>query len=345
MRIATWNVEWFNGLFDGEGRLLEGDDDLSARYQISRGRQLEAVGTVLQRLDADLLMVIEAPDDSRGRRTVDMLETVARRFGLRARSALLGYANDTQQEIAVLTDPDRIVVQHDPQGPMAPPLGPGGAAPRFDQSYRIDLDIDATLDEVRFSKPPLELSAVTAGGTALRLIGVHVKSKAPHGAHDPDHARRLAIQNRRKQLAQCIWLRERVVEHLTRGDTLIVLGDFNDGPGLDEFEALFGRSGLEIVTGAHEAPALRMFDPHARATSGHATAAAPASARFWLAPERQYFSAMLDFVLVSPDLCAKAPAWRIWHPFDDPKIYRDTDLREALLDASDHFPVSLDLQI
>ena len=39
------------------------------------------------------------------------------------------------------------------------------------------------------------------------------------------------------------------------------LGDFNDGPGLDEYERLFGRSGVEIVIG--EEDDIRLFDPHA----------------------------------------------------------------------------------
>ena len=45
------------------------------------------------------------------------------------------------------------------------------------------------------------------------------------------------------------------------------------------------------------------------------------------------------------DLAALAPAWRIWHPFNDPAIAKDAALRENLLTASDHFPVTLDLPI
>ena len=43
----------------------------------------------------------------------------------------------------------------------------------------------------------------------FRMIGVHLKSKSPHGAKTRDQAMRLAIANRRKQLAQAIWLRTR----------------------------------------------------------------------------------------------------------------------------------------
>ncbi|WP_415183416.1 endonuclease/exonuclease/phosphatase family protein [Phaeovulum sp.] len=337
MRIATYNVEWFSNLFDRYGKLLE-DDEWSARYQVTRAQQLGALGIVFTALDADVVTVIEAPDDNRRRHTVAMLERFARHFGLRTRRALLGYSNETQQEIALLYDPDKVSAVHDPQGD-------GGASPRFDTSYRIDLNTDADPETVTFSKPPLEVALTTPEGRELRLIGVHIKSKAPHGATSPENATRIAIENRRKQLAQCIWLRARVDEHLDAGDSLIVLGDFNDGPGIDEYEKLFGRSGVEIVLGEHVDQSRRLRDPNARLSRGRPTSAAPASARFYLPEAGQFFSAMLDYVMLSPDLCADAPKWRIWHPFDDPACYRVPELREALLQASDHFPVSVDISL
>lgn len=343
MRIATYNVEWFANLFDAQGRMLA-DGAWSARHDVTRADQLGALGIVFTALDADAVLIVEAPETGRRRSTVAMLEAFASHFGLRCRKALIGFANGSQQELALLYDPDRLTARHDPIGETGAPEA-GFAAPRFDGSYRIDLDIDATLDTVRFSKPPLEVALQTAGGTDLRLIGVHVKSKAPHGANTPEQVMRLAIQNRRKQLAECIWLRQRVVEHLTACENLIVLGDFNDGPGLDEYEKLFGRSGVEIVLG-EDAPAdLRLHDPHARLRAAHVTAAAPASARFYLDAEGQFFSAMLDFVMISPSLLPRHPKWRIWHPFDDPAIYKVPELREALLTASDHYPVTLDIDL
>ncbi|MDD8021883.1 MAG: endonuclease [Paracoccaceae bacterium] len=337
MRIATYNVEWFANLFDRRGRMLA-DDEWSARYDVTRAQQLGALGIVFTALDADAVLVVEAPDNNSRRKTVPMLESFAAEFGLRQRRALIGFSNDTQQEIALLYDPDVLRATHDPRGGE-------GASPRFDQSLRIDLDIDASLDVVTFSKPPLEVALETMAGEALRLIGVHIKSKAPHGATSTEAATRIAIENRRKQLAQCIWLRQRVDEHLDAGERLIVLGDFNDGPGLDEYESLFGRSGLEIVAGQGGPPDRRLYDPHTRLVRGHATAAQPSSARFYLPDEKQYFSAMLDYVMLSPTLCATDPRWRIWHPFDDPVCYHTPELREALLQASDHFPVSVDISI
>jgi Endonuclease/Exonuclease/phosphatase family len=342
MRIATWNVEWFTGLFGADGRLLE-DQERSARYGVTRAAQAQALGHVFRALDADAVMVIEAPDDDARHPTVRMLETFARRFGLRTSRALLGYSNTTKQEIALLYDPAGLTVRHDPKGALNKVND--GIAPRFDGHHAVDVDHDGRADSLSFNKPPLEIAALTAQGTAFRMIGVHMKSKAPHGATDAAAVKRMGAASRHEQIAQCLWLRQRVLEHLAAGESLLVMGDFNDGPGLDEYEKLFGRSGVEIVLGWDEPRETRLYDPHARAALVKKLAAAPASARFYLPETKQYFSALLDYVMVSPDLRALRPRWRIWHPFDDADCFADTGLRDALLTASDHFPVSVDLPI
>ncbi len=342
MRIATYNVEWFSNLFARDGQLLE-DGEWSGRQDVTRGDQLASLGIVFTALDADAVMVIEAPDDNRHRDTVRSLENFAKHYGLRARKALLGFRNDTQQEIALLYNPDLLEAVHDPIGRETGKKG-NPYAPRFDGVFRWDIDVDAAPELIGFSKPPLEVAlTVKATGRVLRMIGVHVKSKAPHGARGREEVMRVAIQNRRKQMAQCIWLRQRIEGHLEAGESLIVLGDFNDGPGLDEYEKLFGRSGVEVVVG--ENGAVKLHDPHARMAFNRRVGGMPVTARFYIAKEKRYLEALLDYVMLSPDLCALDPNWRIWHPFNDPVCYRTPELREALLTGSDHFPVSVDLDL
>ncbi|WP_136634622.1 endonuclease/exonuclease/phosphatase family protein [Pseudooceanicola onchidii] len=336
MRIAAYNVEWFDALFDDAGRLLV-DDRWSGRRDVTRAQQIEALGLVFSAIDADAIMVIEAPDTNSRRSTIRALQGFAEAFDLRARRTVTGFPNQTQQEIALMFDPDVLVAQHSPQG-----LADAPHAPRFDGRFRIDLDVDATQDEVVFSKPPLELAVTTAAGRALRMIGVHLKSKAPHGAVGRDAVMRLSIANRRKQLAQAIWLRQRVAQHLGSGESLILMGDLNDGPGLDEYEHLFGRSSVEIVMGDSEP---RLYDPHAEEALQARLTAPPSTARFYIQPERRFLQALLDYVMVSPDLRAANPRWRIWHPFDDPDCWGRVELREALIAASDHFPVVLDIDL
>ncbi|PTX54101.1 endonuclease/exonuclease/phosphatase family protein [Litoreibacter ponti] len=334
MRLATYNVEWFTNLFDDDNALIS-DATWSARHNVTKSQQLAAVGRVFQAINADAIMVIEAPDSSRNRSGQAALETFAAHFELRASRALIGFANDTQQEIALLYDPAQFSARHAPRDTKQ--------APRFDHSLEMDLDVDARSDTVVFSKPPLEVELTTTSGRVLTLIGAHLKSKAPHGARDAADAMRISIANRRKQLAQCIWLRNRVEEHLKDTNHLIVLGDFNDGPGLDTYEKLFGRSGVEIVMGQNGDPGLALHDPHAEAVISQPFGARPTTARFYVRHEKRYLNALLDYIMVSPDLAERRPNWHIWHPFDDPACWSDPALSDALLTASDHFPVTLDL--
>jgi endonuclease/exonuclease/phosphatase family metal-dependent hydrolase len=332
MRIATYNVEWFNNLFDDDDMLID-DGTWSGRWDVTKAEQTAGLGVVFMAMDADAVMIIEAPDTNTKRNARVALENFAARFGLRVRQAVTGFANGTQQEIALLFDPDVVSAVHDPQSDET--------VPRFDGQFQMDVDVDAHPDPIVWSKPPLEIAMTTSGGP-LRLIGVHAKSKAPHGARNKAEATRISIQNRRKQLAQCIWLRRRVEQHLAAGDDLIVLGDFNDGPGLDEYEKLFGRSGVEIVLG--ENGETRLFDPHAQMALSRRIGAAPATARF-KRKGQPYLQALLDYIMVSPELLTKGPKWQIWHPFDHPDCYANDTVREALLMASDHFPVVLDIDL
>jgi hypothetical protein len=81
MRIATYNVEWFTNLFDARG---------TAVWRMANGRratrsraaeQLASLGIVFTAIDADAVMIIEAPDtNGRRRKTVPMLERFAARL-------------------------------------------------------------------------------------------------------------------------------------------------------------------------------------------------------------------------------------------------------------------------
>jgi endonuclease/exonuclease/phosphatase family metal-dependent hydrolase len=328
MRLVTYNIEWFAHLFDDADNLML-DGESSGRYGVDRYTQGRGIAHVLQRLDADAVMVVEAPNTGRNQSCRRALERFAAEAGLRTDTAVSGFATDTHQEIALLYDPTVLTVKVDPQVSKD--------TPRFDDSFHIDLDVDDRMDRVRFSKPPLELRVNTKEGMALRLIGAHLKSKAPHGAENAKDVVRLSIANRRKQLAQAIWLHRRVADHTEAGEHVIVMGDLNDGPGLDEYERLFGKSSVEIVMGTE------LSDPHAQGLLKPREIVQPSTSRFYNAATKRYFGALLDYIMISHGLEAYAPRWRIWHPFEDAECYGDIPLREALLAASDHFPVSLDL--
>lgn len=328
MRIATWNVEWFNTLFDRDGALKTGEEP-SGRSGVTAGERVEAIAHVLRALDADAVMVVEAPDISRRRDGRAMLERFAAEAGLRARRALIGFPNDTRQEIALLHDPDAMEARHDPRE--------AEDAPRFDRA--LDVTLDGREEQARFSKPPLEALCRSARGE-WRLIGVHTKAKAPRDEGSPEPMRGV-VESRRKLLAQCVWIRRRVEAHLAAGEPLIVLGDLNDDPALDALEAHHGHSGVETVTGEG---AGRLRDAHLEAALAAGPGGGPTTARFRLPGEDRWMEALLDYALVSPDLAARGPVWRVWHPLKAP-CAGNPALARALLTASDHFPVSIDVDL
>lgn len=347
LRIATYNIAWFAKLFDRDNRLIE-DGELSAVRGVTRRRQAEAIAQVIERLDADCIAVIEAPNSGHRQSCVAELEHFAARFGLRQRAALIGFENPTEQEIALLFDPDRVSAEHAPMGEVLSRSqakaiqGENGlpwGAPRFDSVYPADVDGSGRIVLHEFSKPPLEaLVSDRLTGLTLRLIAVHLKSKAPNASGSLEKLTRIAIENRVKQYAQAAWLRDRLTAHIEAGDPVVALGDFNDGPGYDPFERASGRSSVELVMGAGVPPALRMVNPVAVEGNGAATAL------FQNEANGGPVDALIDFIMLSPDLAASTrPAWRIWHPGKDPECAGDVGLRAALLDASDHFPVTVDL--
>lgn len=186
MRIATYNVEWFSSLFGpADGLLL--DEHWSARYNMTRRAQAEALAKVFRAIDADAVLIMEAPDPSHKANALRAMRHFAKYAEPRCSEPVMGFTNDTQQELVLLSDPRTLSTRHDPQSTAE--------APRCDATFHIDLDVDATQDVVRFSKPPLEMSLETASGIQLRLIGAHLKSKAPHGAKTRDQAMRISIAN------------------------------------------------------------------------------------------------------------------------------------------------------
>jgi endonuclease/exonuclease/phosphatase family metal-dependent hydrolase len=343
LRLACYNVAWFARLFDRQGRLVD-DGRPAVRPEVTRHRQAAAIATVLGRVDADCYAVIEAPNQGSRQSCVAELEAFAARFGLRQRAALIGFESPTEQELALLYDPDRIDARHAPMGERlderkaatgALPFG----APRFDGVFPLRREGGIALH--RFLKPPLEAQvADRATGLAFRLIALHLQSRAALGPGTPAARRRREAANRHRQYAEAVWLRARLEEHMAAGDELVVLGDFNDGPG---YEAGAGASIIGLVTGdpaEAERHLCNGFDPARLPAAGPA----PTTARFCDDAGRPDLAALVDYILLSPGLAARArPAWRIWHPFDDAECRSDPTLHRALLDASDHFPVSVDL--
>jgi len=181
LKIGTYNVEWFAGLFDSDNHLLL-TDDWSSRRDVTKARQLEAIAQVIRAIDADCLLIVEAPDTGK---------TVS------TKTALLNFSE--------------------------------------------------------------------------------------------------------------------------------------------------GHSSVEVVLGTTNDPQMMLFDPHAIARLDPRDTWSPSTARFYQHHRKSYLNALLDFIMVSPKIAESQPIWKIWHPFDDQNCFKEPTMQQALLDASDHFPVTLEI--
>jgi endonuclease/exonuclease/phosphatase family metal-dependent hydrolase len=171
---------------------------------------------------------------------------------------------------------------------------------------------------------------------------VHAKSKGIFDAVDMVRWERENERNRRKLFAEATSIRTRVDQWLDDGQSVVVMGDVNDGPGMDNFEFRFGRSAVEIIMGSLFQPS-RVLANHAGQPRFGRFGWEPSSARFRDRFTEDLVNVLIDHIVASQDLpvVANSPH-KIWNPFQDDDA---RPLRDELVEASDHFPVTLDLDI
>lgn len=331
IRLCSYNIEWFNHLFNANNSLKTSQKAVE---------QLNALSQVLTHVNADLIGITEAPNStvSGAQSTVTKLETFASHFGLRTSKAKVGYISGGEQEIAVLYDPTVLTVLHAPGGSNT-----SKSNPRFDGEYYIDTDDDRIKEVYKHYRPPLEVKVtVKASEKEFRLIVAHTKSKGIFSSMDMVHLERESRRNRLKIFAECSWIRRRVDEWLDKGHQVVVMGDINDGPGMDEYEMRYGRSGVEILMGSIFEPD-RLLRNHAGKPVWGAMGWKPSTVRFKDRITETYINVLIDHILISSGLKTSGQdSYQIWNPYENDNA---KPLKTDLLNASDHFPISINLNV
>lgn len=329
LRICTYNVEHFNKLFVSGGNQLK----TTATAQ----RQINALQQVLQMIDADIIGIVEAPNTRKdgSEETVPRLQNFAIALGIRADQAVMGYISKGSQEIAILHD-SSVQVQYQPGGQAN-----DSDNPPFDGEFFCDTDDDTIKEIYEHYRPPLEVS-VAKGGLQFRLMVVHTKSKGVFNTVDIVHWEMENRRSRRKLLAECTWIRRRVDKWFDQNLEVVVMGDFNDGPGMDFYEHQLGKSAVEIVMGDLFSPDRilrnRAQRPKWKRSDGGWK---PSTARFRDRFTEKWVTVMIDHIMSSKGLpVAQNNPHRIWNPYEDNSLKAR---RRVFTDASDHFPVTLDL--
>jgi endonuclease/exonuclease/phosphatase family metal-dependent hydrolase len=344
VRLCSYNIEWFDKAFNADNTLKTDEDSL---------RQLDAVAAALKLMDPDLVGVVEGADTSKSspKNTVACLEAFARAYDLRTAKALTGYVSAGQQELAILYDPAK----------LSAGWQPGGKAgdrdnPPFDGEIYIDTNSDRIVEVYTHFRPPLEAEITRVGGEGkFRLLVVHAKSKGMFDRYDMVHYQREAERNRRKLFGECLHIRRRLNEWQDQGHEFVVMGDVNDGPGMDSYEARFGRSAVEMILGdLFDSARSLIHHGEVPRWTGHGWR--PWTTRYEAAFTEDTVRAMIDHIFTSRGITAagafpQTTYWNWDHPLMDFKG-SDTDAERAekerisqiFKDASDHFPVTLDIE-
>ncbi|MGK0291547.1 MAG: hypothetical protein ACI86H_003015 [bacterium] len=123
----------------------------------------------------------------------------------------------------------------------------------FYDQWIEDIDHDGIKEVCEFERKPLEgLFRIKGTDTTFMVILVATKSKGVFSVNDLINHQYLALANRKRLLAQSGKIRSRVDIVMDENPDLpiIVMGDFNDEPGMDSYERMLGASSIETVMGS-----------------------------------------------------------------------------------------------
>jgi endonuclease/exonuclease/phosphatase family metal-dependent hydrolase len=161
----------------------------------------------------------------------------------------------------------------------------------------------------KWYRRPLEVVfRIGTGGPKLRAILIHSKSKGIFDVVDLHRFQALSEANRKRWIGQALQLRGRLDNLLSVNNPIpiVVMGDFNDSPGLDPYEKTLGRSFLETVMGSVFNPSHVMHNPLHAIWEAAAKNKKPWTARFpdpiVTNPLHRKHQVLIDHILLTPDM-------------------------------------------
>ena len=220
--IMSYNIEHMNKMF--------ANNTVKPR-QRERAQQ---IARVIQDINPHVLGICEAANAHEEHR--HFIETYLPRTGYRVAH---GTSRGSQNLVFYYRDPFSVVAADE-------------AAAAYDP-WTADIENDGLKEQHKWERKPLEaIFRIGPNGPKLRVILVHTKSKGIFSVVDLHHFQKIALANRKRLLAQGLKFRDRLDQLLQEPDRLptIVIGDMNDGPGLDPFEKAVGKSFVETVMGS-----------------------------------------------------------------------------------------------
>ena len=342
LRIAEYNMEWMKYLFVDSEPINTPPADTKPEKDWNEKEALtvksKRLAEILKHVDADIIAVVEGPDTLKdGSKTANgQLESWMTTFGVNNRNykAMIGYPSGGQQELAIIYDADKLIVEHTPE-----------SRDSFKEPFLADTLESDIHEQYKHFRPPLEASIKEkANGKKLfKMIVAHAKSKGIFANVDYARYEHLSELNRKKLYGECIHIRKRVDKWLQEGDKVLVTGDINDGMGSDFYEGRFGRSAIELLMGSVYRPELILKSALGRPKLGK-YGFSPSSSAFTDTITKNWFKVLIDHILVSQNI--KVESSVVLNPYEEPsKSNLTDDLKKSLKKASDHYPVFADIEV
>jgi len=336
-------MEWMNDWFGPDGaapafRPSFPDRDDPA-FTNDTHQTASRAAALIRAIDPDIMGILEAPSRQA---ELDLFVQQYLSDGDQPRYYTLLGDTGAAQKVGLLFKPT-LWVQLVPHFDIADLLDP----------WQADIDGDALLEAYSFTRAPLVVD-VQLGGTMLRLLVAHTKSNYINNGQQlwDDPAQRQnyivsALKDRRRISTEAMRMRT-FLDGLLEADVttrVIVLGDLNDGPGLDFFEASYlAHNCLDILLGSG-------FQPEWMLT--HAQHDVPATGRY-TAIFDDFVSGepakhvLLDHILLAPGLKGSHGLHRepgsgtVHHAEYDAQVSSSGQHRQDR--PSDHRPVSVRLR-
>jgi endonuclease/exonuclease/phosphatase family metal-dependent hydrolase len=271
--VSSFNVEWMNDWFiPGAGpaafrQQFRDRDDFN--YFNDTAATAAKTASVIKAIDPDLLAVEEAP--SRASELQLFVDTYLLDAGGQPLYQVILGDSGAAQKLGLLYKPDSVT---------SAGLAPHDTITGLIDPWMSDVDGDAYLEPYSFTRTPLVVD-LEVGAQKLQLIVAHTKSNyINHGRqmwNDPNQQHEYivtALKDRRRISSEAMRMRSYLDSVLdqTPDARVIVMGDLNDGPGLDYFETNYLTHNLiDILFGS-------LFQPEQ--TFRHAQHDVPADERY-----------------------------------------------------------------
>jgi endonuclease/exonuclease/phosphatase family metal-dependent hydrolase len=252
IRVCSCNGEWMNDWFTTDS------DPVAFKPTFSRdGHTSNTAATAsrlaaeLRAIDADVVAMQEAP--SRPAEMQLFITQYLSDAGTPRYSFFLGDSGGAQK-LALLYKPGAVASAQ---------LAPSTGLTELIDGWEADVDGDSFLDLYQFTRQPLVVD-LTFGGHAVQFIVMHTKSNFVNQGeamwnNPATHQNYIvaALLSRRRNGTEGMRLRTYLDRLLAANHSarLVVLGDLNDGPGMDYFEEKYlAHNVTDIVVGSSFQP-------------------------------------------------------------------------------------------